>query len=196
MLRIAVCGIDGSGKSTLIKKLLARLVLNGIPASSARVPFDSKIVFNEIKSDSEELTREQEIVKRAGMAFDFIRYYKVLGIPEGVLICDRYRVDFEVLHDVYHLPNEFKDILSSIYEQAPKVDLYIYLKADFHLASTRLEERGDRKNNESDEILRSMQQAFDSRFSKFSNVIYIDAAKPEDEIENEVFTRIIELWGT
>ena len=191
MLKIAICGIDGCGKSTLIHKLKECLNARGISAVSTRAPFPSKDTFAIIPP--EKYRAEHEIVKRAGVAFDFIRHYKNISVNEDVLLCDRYEIDFEVLNDVYDIPNEYKDVLHSIYGQAPKIDIYIFLKADFSLAGMRLKQRGNRKDDENDEILQGMQSSFEKRFLKYTNVVIIDASKSEDEIADEALKTILEL---
>lgn len=194
ILRIAICGVDGSGKSTLIKNLLRRIAEKGIPVSTARVPFYTKDIFREIGLNDDNLTQEQELIKRTGMAFDFIKYYNELELFEGILICDRYNVDFEVLHDVYCLEPHAKETLKNIYKQAPSVDLYVYLNLNYEVASARLEARGDRKENESDDILYKMQKAFEIHFSHLENVLWVDAMLTENEIEEKVLSHISNLW--
>ena len=193
-LRVAVCGIDGSGKSTLIKNLISRLCMRGFKTATARVPFFTKDIFREVQLDGDDLSREQELIKRAGMAFDFARYYRSLDFSEGILICDRYDIDFEVLHDVYELSDDSKATLRSLYKQTPEIDLYIFLRIDYRIAAERLNARGNRKTNENDIILKKMQESFESHFGEIENVVYIEATKSELEILDEAYTVIVGLW--
>lgn len=192
ILRIAICGIDGSGKSTLIEKLLAFFENDSMVATYARVPFPSKEAFHKIEFPAYGI--EQEIVKRTGMAFDFNRYYSNLETTDGILICDRYDIDYEVLNDVYCLPDKYQETLRLIFSQAPKIDLYVYLRIDATLAGNRLDKRGNRRDDENDTILSGMQQVFEEHIQQRSNVLVIDAAQAPDSIEHIVEKRILDLW--
>lgn len=192
ILRIAVCGIDGSGKSTLIEKLLTLFEQDNIVASYARVPFPSKEAFFKIEFPIYGI--EQEIVKRTGMAFDFVRYYTSFKATDGILLCDRYDMDYEVLNDVYCLPEIYLETLHLIYNQAPTIDLYIYLRIDASLAGNRLNKRGNRKDDENDKILNAMQQVFEEHIQHRSNVLILDAARTSDSNAYFVKKKILDLW--
>ncbi|MDE7453513.1 MAG: deoxynucleoside kinase [Clostridia bacterium] len=188
MLRIAVCGLDGIGKTTLIEKLKAKLTRDGLTVAQTRVPFTCKTLMENIGCEN---LNEFEIVRRIGMTFDFAEHYYKLDVAADVLICDRYDIDFEVLNDTYKIPENYKDIMHAIYAQAPRLDLCFYLKADYSLAAERLNKRGNRKENECDDILRSMQNSFEKRIKDYPNSVILDATKTEEEIANEAYKYIL-----
>lgn len=188
MLRVAICGLDGIGKTTLIEKLKEKLTQNGLMVASTKVPFVCKKIMENVAGED---TEEFEITRRIGMAFDFAEHYRNLDVIAHVLICDRYDIDFEVLNDTYEILQNYKDIMHAIYLQAPRLDLCFYLKADYAVAAERLNKRGNRKENENDDILRRMQESFDRRTLDYTNAIILDATKSEEEIADEAFAAIL-----
>lgn len=187
MLRIAICGLDGIGKTTLIEKLNKKLILQGYTVAKAKVPFVCKTLMNDIGHED---LREFEVVRRVGMVFDFAELYCGMDVDADVLLCDRYDIDFEVLNDVYNVPQNYKDIMHSIYFKAPRPDLCFYLRGEYSLAAERLIKRGDRKEFENDDILKSMQKSFEQRIKDYPNSIVIDAYKTADEIADEAYQHI------
>lgn len=190
-LRVAICGIDGAGKSTLAENLVSVFSSHKIPVIYAKVPFPSKEVCAIAKIDGEDVV--QKIIKRTGMAFDFVRYYSTFEKFNGILICDRYDVDYEILNRVYELPQKYLCYMHSIYNVVPSVDLYIYLKISAEVAARRLEARGDRACDESDLILKNMAKEFDIIMHK-QNVFLIDALQSTETITKLAESKIIELW--
>lgn len=190
MIRIAICGLDGIGKTTLIEKLKERCIRDGFTIAQTRVPFTCKTLMENIGCEN---LSEFEIVRRIGMMFDFAEHYYKLDVVADVLICDRYDIDFEVLNDTYNMPQNYKDIMHTIYMRAPRLDLCFYLRADYSLAAERLNRRGDRKENESDDILSSMQNSFEQRIKDYPNVVILDATKTKDEIADEAYINIMNI---
>lgn len=190
MIRVAICGLDGIGKTTLIEKLKDKLTKDGFDVVQTRVPFTCKALMGNATNDD---VNEVEIVRRIGMAFDFAEHYYKLDVDADVLISDRYDIDFEVLNDTYNIPVIYKDIMHSIYMRAPRLDLCFHLAADYSIAAERLNKRGDRKENESDSILIGMQNSFLKRVANYPNMVIIDATKTENAIFNEAYSRIVNL---
>lgn len=190
MLRIAICGLDGIGKTTLIEKLKEKLTRVGLTVAQTRVPFTCKTLMENIGYEN---LSEFEIVRRIGMMFDFSEHYYSLDVDADVLLCDRYDIDFEVLNDTYNMPQVYKDIMHSIFKKAPQLNICFYLKADYTLAAERLNKRGNRKDNEGDEILKSMQNSFDRRIVDYPNSIILDAHLSENELVNEAYKYIQQL---
>ena len=190
MLRVAICGLDGIGKTTLIEKLKEKLMQSGLNVAQTRVPFTCKTLMENIGYEG---TSEFEIVRRIGMMFDFSEHYYELDVNADVLLCDRYDIDFEVLNDTYNTPQIYKDIMHAIFKKAPQLDICFYLKADYTLAAERLNKRGNRKDNESDGILKSMQNSFDRRIVDYPHSIILDAHKTEEELVSEAYKHIQQI---
>ena len=190
MLRVCVCGLDGIGKTTLIEKLNKELVQQGFTVAQAKVPFVCKSLMENIGYEN---LSEFELVRRIGMVFDFSELYCALNVDVNVLLCDRYDIDFEVLNDVYNVPQNYKDIMHAIYLKAPRPDLCFYLRGDYTLAAERLIKRGDRKDFENDDILMSMQNSFEKRICNYPNSVILDAYKTADAIANDAYKYIQKL---
>lgn len=190
MIRIAVCGLDGIGKTTLIEKLNEKLVQQGFSVKKAKVPFLCKTLMENVGHSN---LRELEIVRRIGMTVDFAEFYHALNVDVDVLLCDRYDIDYEVLNDVYKVSQGYKDIMHLIYMKTPRPDLCFYLKGDYTIAAERLIKRGNRDEFESDDILKSMQRSFDKRIKEYPNSVILDARKTEDEIVNEAYEFIQQI---
>lgn len=53
--------------------------------------------------------------------------------------------------------------------------------------------RGNRKENENDEILLKMQNSFEERIKNYPNMVVLDATKTEEEIANEAYAYILKI---
>jgi len=191
-LWIAICGIDGVGKTTLACNLKEYLSLHRIPVNYAKVPFPSKEAC--LSANFSYCDISQEVVKRVGMAFDFVRYYSSISKLDGIVICDRFAMDYEALDDIYNLPQNYCDLLQRLYNLIPPPDLFIHLKVSVDEAIYRLEKRGDKAFDESNEILIMMDKYFDTKFRYLKNVLKIDASQSQQKILDIALCEILNLW--
>jgi len=180
---IAICGVDGCGKTT-ITKALYNYYKDKVNIGIAKVEFPSKKHFNLDSMNT--IDDEDAIIKRVGMAFDFVQFYKKLNFNDGILICDRYDLCYKVLNRVDKLPTGIVKKLDLLYNTAFKVDQYILLDIDIDTASNRLKRRGNRKIDESDKILFEMRKYYFELIKHMKNVIIIDATKTIDEVVKNI----------
>lgn len=176
MLKVAICGIDGAGKSFLIEKLVAHFQNLGIAVDNTKVDFHCKEICKQV-----DLLKEKNIV-RIGMAYDFVNHYIYFKSTSQLLICDRFDVCYRVLNRVDALDNILIEQLDKLYSIIEDADLYIYLDLPVNIAAKRLALRGNRANNESDEILKLMQHYYKSELAKKKNVKVIDASQSSDVV--------------
>lgn len=176
MFKIAICGIDGAGKTLLIKKLLLYYQNLGISVDKAKVNFHSKDICNQAG-----LINAKSII-RIGMAFDFINYYQNLKFDYQLLLCDRFDVCYRVLNRADALDNVLIEQLDKLYSFIEEADLYLYLDLPINIASKRLESRGNRAANESDDILKLMQHYYKSELAKKKNVVVIDSSQSSEVV--------------
>ena len=171
MFKVAICGIDGAGKSFLIENLVTYFQNLGITVDKTKVEFHCKEICNHAN-----LLKEKNIV-RIGMAFDFVNHYIDFKSSSQLLICDRFDVCYRVLNRVDALDNVLIEQLDKLYSIIEDADLYLYLDLPVDIAAKRLEARGNRVDNESDKILQLMQHHYESELAKKKNIAVIDASQ-------------------
>lgn len=171
MVKVAICGIDGAGKTALIEKLFAHYQTIGVSVDKAKVDFPCKEICK-----ATELLKENKIV-RIGMAFDFVNYYRSFKSNCQLVLCDRFDVCYRVLNRVDNLSVNLINQLDKLYSIIEDANLYILLDIPVDLAAKRLSLRGGRADNESDEILSLMQHYYTSELIKKKNSVVIDASQ-------------------
>lgn len=174
---VAFCGIDGCGKTTLIKNLLSDKTWCGkLSVRGEKVNFYCKEYLN--LCNNTEYTSGNTI-KRIGMTFDFLNHYTKKLHGTDIILCDRYDICYRVLNRVDEIPREISNYLDKLYDLCKKPDLYIYLDVEVGIAGKRLERRGNREVEESDLILESMRKYYDILLKEKDNVVSIDANADE-----------------
>lgn len=186
-MRIAICGIDGAGKSTIINKLF-KYYSNITEVRVCKVEFKCKNFFDHILNYDTSI--ERKVTLRAYMAYDFVNYYFGFQNCNELLLCDRYDICYQVLNKVEELPQKYIDILNEIYSTIPEADLYVYIDVPVQVASMRLNNRGNRANNENDDILMKMKSHYNKELQRKKNVLIIDGNCLLDEIISKIVYKI------
>lgn len=186
-MRIAICGIDGAGKSTIINKLF-KYYSNITAVQVCKVEFKCKNFFDHILNYDASI--ERKVTLRAYMAYDFVNYYFGFQNCNELLLCDRYDICYQVLNQVEELPQKYIDILNEIYSIIPEADLYVYIDVPVQVASMRLNNRGNRASNENDDILMKMKSHYNKELQSKKNVLIIDGNCLLDEIINKIVYKI------
>lgn len=169
MVRVAICGIDGAGKTTLIEQLFMYYQSIGVSVGKAKVDFSCKEI-----CESAGLLEEKNIV-RIGMAYDFVNYYINFISNSKLVLCDRFDLCYRVLKRVDNLDASLIYQLDKLYSTIEDADLYILLDIPVDSAAKRLSLRGNRAVDELDEILRLMRHYYNGKFTKKNNSVVIDA---------------------
>jgi len=186
---IAIEGIDGAGKSTLIQRLKSRL------------PSDKYIFCSEfqspIKDNVKALLHEDAtfFLKTYFFAADRAWTYKKIALPAieagRIVIWDRY-VDSALAYRFAELDNA--DIINfnfvkEINKPFRKADITIYLKMPAENSAERAASAG-RKEPYNMAFLKQVGQYYDNVARRNSSYRIVDATKTENEITDEVIAII------
>lgn len=167
MFKVAICGIDGAGKTTAINVLKSKLLLSSNAVFVAKCPFESKSFLSQ---SGVGLHGDKKIVeiKRIAMAFEYVKYYyDVVSQHNSIVIFDRYSICYELLNRLDCLPDDTLRILSMIYGMIPLPDLYIFCDIHPKDALGRLIKRGNYdKDEENLDILTQLSVWYKEFFKK------------------------------
>lgn len=184
---IAICGIDGSGKTTLIKALKSYYEKQNVTVGIAKVPFESKSLWMQAFQKSNDLLSIS--IKRIGMAFDFLKYYQNINFDNEITLCDRYDLCYKVINYVDNIDESMISRIEKIYDLAPNIDRYIFLELPPNIAIQRLNHRCNRTEDENDHVIKRMSYFYHEYIYKLNNCSVIDASKSL----STVFTKAIEI---
>lgn len=142
MYNIAFCGIDGSGKSTLIEYLV-RILQDKYSVVVAKCPFESKKL---LKDSGNELFGDVKDVemKRIAMAFEFVNYHKsIRNVEPQIILSDRYSICYRLLNIIDNITVDTIKRLDKIFNLLPEPDLYVFCDITPQTAYNRLITRGN-----------------------------------------------------
>lgn len=202
MLLVAICGIDGSGKTTQIKLLNDYLEKKGKKTYLTKQPTDfyrkydrfRKYVNREIDAHDSKIIQELALLSAA----DKLRQYETELLPneDKIIICDRYV--FSAYS--YFLARGITNIswLKEINKFLPLPTLTIYLDIDPVIALERIISRDGKytKKEETEiDLLTTVRNIFCNQpWGKTSNYYVINSsARSIDEVHQEI-VHIIERY--
>ena len=163
---VAICGLDGAGKTTVVERVARALHDRGVVATSKRVRDNVNHVVATFhpagQSPDAYFGGPFAQAVRWAHGFDFLRYYEeeVLSrcMEDVTILSDRWTICSVSYSDAFtHLGCEMDALLAGI----PPPDLLIYLDVPAEEAVRRIEVRGDRQGNEGLELLRQCALAYD-----------------------------------
>lgn len=200
---IAFEGIDGSGKSTQIKRLAAWLEKQGVPCHTTCEPTDGDIgrLLREYLSGAK---KADDRVIAALFAADRLDH---LTRADG--ICARLACGETVLVDRYylssyayqgmHLPLDWVMALNAQSVQLRKPDCHIYLDVDVDTALSRIGARGEQteifETREKLMVISAQYDAVISLLAQNERILRVDAGRDAETIAGEIHT-LLQRWGT
>lgn len=141
---IAVCGIDGAGKTTLISKLHEDLGDERFYFPVKRVHTNAELLYKYMSYDRTYDDCPYNRVDAYGSALDFLEHYEKNISPliqkDKIVICDRYKLCY--LAYAYQVNSTFIDI-SKLLESVIDPDYYIFINTDIEVAKKRLLARNE-----------------------------------------------------
>lgn len=193
---IAVCGIDGSGKTTFVNKYAMMLEKKGLRVKKMKLELNNQKIIEQVfpsEMNRKGKKRGEVLWERIGVAFDFVNYY--LDIDKindyDVIICDRYDLCYLAYSRVYGIRRRVYRKIKKIYEVAPIPNYYIYFDISTQNALKRIEERGEKiSRDEHEEILERVQKYYKELIATIDNCIIVDATKSYVEILEYVVRKL------
>lgn len=194
-------GIDGSGKTTQIKKLIHRMQQLGIPAKPDREPTDGDIgtllrqyLKQSIKTDGSAIAalfaadRIDHITKKDGI---------LDTLDSGVsVLCDRYYLSSYAYQSIDYDLNWIMELNRMAYETA-RPDIHIFLDVPADVSMERVKRRGETELYEVLERQKRIRDNFFMIFDKLKekeNILVLDGTKPSYTIATEVWNTVSKLY--
>jgi len=177
---IVITGLDGSGTTTIAKKL-HEIDKKSFFIQSPHNNYSNcrKIIDTEVKQISE-IAHYYFYLSSNIYISEKIKEIKE-KYPEHNIYCTRYLMDTVVSHKVQNvnIELEYKNDIYDIIEP----DFTFFLQLDENIRQKRIKNRNYEKSD-LDKILDSniIREKFIEEFSKYENIIYIDASKTIEEI--------------
>ncbi len=190
-------GIDGSGKSTQIKRLQDHMISAGIPVSVTREPTDNDIGLLLRSYLKKEKQTGNEAIAALFAADRLDHITRPNGILETLkngtsLLCDRYYLSSYAYHSV---DCDLDWVIDSnrIARQLARPDLHIFLDLPAEVSMERVTRRGETELFEQLERQQSIRENFFTIFEKLKdeeNVLIVDGTKNQNIIAEEIWDKV------
>ncbi|TCC09264.1 hypothetical protein E0L21_10645 [Kosakonia quasisacchari] len=174
-LIISVSGLDGSGKSSLVRHLSEISCLQPAIHSKRLLFTQTRKVFDTYK-DSEQQTgtyidKNNPLAQavRYGVLFDALEYFESELFPlyhhYNTLILDRWKLDYRAFMLLTHSKEDIEILLAPL----PEADLHIYLSVTVETARERIRRRGSLKEDEAPEIMTALTESYQQVIAESAN---------------------------
>lgn len=190
-LIIAVCGVDGIGKSTLCAGLKRDLADRGGSVSffsrakvtADRLDLTTRYVLPHVNVKDPWYRGDFAKIVSDGLVLDFVEGVHKSLMPEyrqgKTIICDRYTPCYFAYAKVVQRASPFELVLQHI----PPPDLVLYLSAVPAVLAERQQQRGGTQADESPILQREFDRAYRSYLNEHClNWIELDAGKSAPEV--------------
>ncbi|KQQ89922.1 dTMP kinase [Aureimonas sp. Leaf324] len=200
-------GPDGSGKSTQIRRLAARLEALGVPVVATREPGGSPgadaIRHIVLSGAAEEMGVETEALLFAAARYDHVRSVIAPALRDGAFVlCDRFLDSTRAYQgSVPGLDQAFLAEVEAATTAGIRPDLTLILDVPSDVSLKRLSERrsadaADRFEKDGDEIFRARRQAFlDIAAREPDRCVVIDASGSIEEIGRQIEDLVLDRFG-
>jgi dTMP kinase len=187
---IAICGLDGSGKSMQVSLLTEYLRERGYRAQSSKV---TPLIGTDILLKLSEVLYGDPHDYYPGMppeilntvlVCDFARHYlDILNKSKelDILVCDRYKLCYEVYAQAYGSDMKWiRHILSLV----PDPTITFYLETPVEVSTDRLMNRTSEpiRKDENPDILAAAKEVYRRKIIAEPSIVTIDGCKSPDEI--------------
>jgi dTMP kinase len=190
-------GSEGSGKSTQVKRLAARLERSGVPYLVTREPGGTPIgetirELLQFASHNSDMTPETELLLFEASRSQLVREIIKPALEQGMcVIADRFFDSTTAYQGAARkLDRETVERLNVFAAGDCIPDVTFVLDIDATSAKSRMQEprRQDRMEQEPDEFYERVRQAYrDLAIRESNRVVLINGARNADEIENEIW---------
>jgi dTMP kinase len=198
-------GSEGSGKSTQVQRLAARLERSGVPHLVTREPGGTPIGETirdllQFASHNSGMTPEAELLLFEASRGQLVREIIKPALERGMcVIADRFFDSTTVYQGAARkLDREMVDRLNAFAVADCIPDATFILDIDAASAQTRMQKprKPDRMEQEPSEFYERVRQAYRELAARESNrVVLINGARNADEIENEIWAILSARFG-
>lgn len=189
-------GIDGSGKSTQIKKLKTRLRNEGATVRVFRDPGGPEIsekVREILLNDNYDIDPVTELLLFSAARSQLMAESVLPSLEEGtVVILDRFYDSTTAYqgHGRQSIPlNEIENI-NTIASHKRVPDLTIYMQIPLAEAKKRMSEKKDRMEQSGDEFFEKVIQGFNKIAQNNDRIFTVDATKPADQVHRQIWEQV------
>lgn len=193
---VAICGIDGAGKTTTIDYLYDVLVSHNYKVKKIKVQLKSLQLLRKM---SEKLFANQDkfyeyinpLYIRIGVAYDFALSYMNEDDYDDYdyILCDRY----DLCYKAYGKAHGVNDMSfpNMLFDMAPKPELYVFLNIEPKTAMKRIEMRGYEKTYDEElSILTQTDYYYKQYIRDYEKVLNIDALLKTEEIVKQIILKL------
>lgn len=186
---VAICGVDGAGKSTLRQALADRLALPRVAfiAKDRRTSVELLEQYGFHKPDSRRNWINGPFAQCAAIAtvFDFMYHYDQVIVPamasHDYVICDRYKLCYQA----YLAAVGAEWPAHRFFGGVRPADLIIYLDLPAVRAAERYARRGGAGEDENPEVIARFGECYRALLADYpeSQVVCIDATRPPQDVQ-------------
>ncbi|MET0106410.1 MAG: AAA family ATPase [Sedimenticola sp.] len=189
----ALCGVDGSGKSTLVTGVKDALQAQGLPAVTLKKSMKNNVDSVEQLWCEKRDWSEGPFARAVSVAstYDFLHHYIHCILPqlqqEHIVLCDRYAYCYAAYMACVDADSDFMSMLRNVIQ--PLKTFYIKVPAD--VAVARHHERGGPSDDETPEVIRKFLMGYEQVFAWQDKIVTVDNTRPFATSVDTIVSEII-----